>query len=83
MSEWPVRRRADWLEEVNEPQTAKDLAEVRESTRRGRPFGCPAWQAGTAARLKLQSTFRPAGRPKKKEEPENGKKSGVANHSCR
>jgi len=51
MSEWPVRRQTDWLERVNEPQTAKNLAEVRESTRRGRPFGGRAWQVQTAARL--------------------------------
>jgi len=48
---------------------------LRESARRGRPFGGPAWQAETAARLKLQSTFRPPGGPKKKSEPEKGRKA--------
>jgi putative transposase len=43
MSEWPVQRPADWLALVNEPQTANELAELRESARRGRPFGGPAW----------------------------------------
>ena len=74
MSQWPVKRRADWLAWVNEPQTATELAALRESARRGRPFGGPAWQAETAASLRLQSTFRPPGRPKKKQEPEEGKK---------
>jgi len=74
MSEWPVKRREDWLTWVNEPQTAKELAALRESARRGRPFGGPAWQAETAARLRLQSTFRPPGRSKKKAEPDEGKK---------
>ncbi len=69
-----MRRPADWLKWINEPQTAKELAELRESARRGCPFGGPAWQAETAARLKLQSTFRPPGRPKKKAEPEKAKK---------
>ena len=70
MGEWPVQRPADWLTWVNEPQTAKELDALRESARRGRPFGDPAWQAETAARLRLQGTFRPPGRPKKKTEPE-------------
>ncbi|HET6247544.1 MAG TPA: transposase [Tepidisphaeraceae bacterium] len=65
MSEWPVERPADWLTQVNRPQPAKELAAVRESLRRGRPFGDPAWQAEIAIRLGLQSSFRPPGRPKK------------------
>jgi len=75
MSEWPVKRPGDGLKWVNEAQTAKELDALRESARRGRPFGGPAWQAETAARLKLQSTFRPPGRPKKKPEPEKGRKA--------
>jgi len=57
-----------------EPQTDKELAELRESARRGRPFGGPAGQAETAAQLRLQGTFRPPGRPKKVE-PEKGKET--------
>jgi putative transposase len=65
LSDWPVKRPADWLHWVNEAQTAKELAALRESMRPGRPFGGPAWQAETPARLQLQGTFRPRGRPKK------------------
>jgi len=76
LSEWPVARRADWLEWVNRPQSQKELTALRESLRRGRPFGEPAWQAETAARLGLQGTFRPPGRPKKeKGEAEKPKKA--------
>jgi putative transposase len=74
MSEWPVPRPKNWLERVNEPQTEKELAALHESARRGRPFGDPVWQAKTAARLKLESTFRPPGRPKKKGEANRRKK---------
>jgi putative transposase len=64
LSEWPVPRPADWLGWVNEPQTETELAALRESVRRGRPFGGPDWQARTAEALRLQFTFRRRGRPK-------------------
>jgi putative transposase len=66
LGEWPVERPRDWLRRVNEPQTEKELAAVRESIQRGRPLGDPLWQSRTAAQLNLESTFRPRGRPKKK-----------------
>jgi len=44
MSEWPVRRPADWLKWVNEPQTAKELDAPRESVRCDRLFGGAAWR---------------------------------------
>jgi putative transposase len=66
LNEWPIQRPRDWLSWVNKPQTQKELAAVRESIQRGRPFGEPTWQAVTAAQLSLESTFRPRGRPKKK-----------------
>jgi putative transposase len=65
LTEWPVQRPRDWVSRVNEPQTERELAAVRESIQRGRPYGEPAWQAKTAARLNLESTFRRRGRPKK------------------
>ena len=65
LTEWPVRRRNDWLDWVNLAQTDKELSLLRESIRRGRPFGSAAWQQATAKRLNLQSSFRKRGRPKK------------------
>ena len=65
LTEWPVRRRHDWLDWVNLAQTDKELSLLRESIRRGRPFGSATWQQATAKRLNLQSSFRPRGRPKK------------------
>jgi hypothetical protein len=40
-------------------------AGLRLSLNRGRPFGDAEWQARTAARLGLEKTFRPRGRPRK------------------
>ena len=65
LCEWPVPRPADYLTWVNEPQSDGELAALRESVRRGRPFGSPAWQTLTADSLGLASTFRARGRPKK------------------
>jgi len=45
---------------LNEPHSDKELEAIRDSLRRGRPFGEPGWQATTAARLWLESTVRGA-----------------------
>lgn len=68
LAEWPVPRPADWLTWVNEPQTDAELAALRESVRRGRPFGAADWQTATARTLNLEVTFRKRGRPKSKRE---------------
>jgi len=70
LAEWPVDRPPDYLAWVNRPQTAAEekaeLAALRLSVARGRPFGAPAWQERTAEALGLQSTLRPNGRPRKR-----------------
>jgi putative transposase len=63
---WPVDEPADWLEWVNQPQTAQELEALRTSVRRGRPFGDEPWQRQTAAALGLGHSLRPLGRPCKK-----------------
>jgi AcrR family transcriptional regulator len=51
-----------WLEREQEaPEEA-----VRRSIERGQPFGAASWQAEIAARLGLESLFRPRGRPRTK-----------------
>jgi putative transposase len=65
LSAWPVRRPADWLARVNRPQSAAAEQALRLSLSRGRPFGDADWQAQTAGRLGLETTFRPHGRPRK------------------
>jgi putative transposase len=64
MGQWPVEAPARWVTHVNRPQTAAEEAAVRESIRRGRPFGEAKWQRRTAIRLALESSLRPRGRPR-------------------
>jgi putative transposase len=66
LSPWPLPLPADWVEGVNRPQTEAELEAVRRSVVRGRPFGSAAWERQTAARLGLEYTLRPRGRPRKK-----------------
>jgi putative transposase len=62
---WPVERPADWVRRVNRPQTEEEVAALRESLRRGRPFGDEPWQRRTALRHGLEYTLRPPHRPRK------------------
>jgi hypothetical protein len=41
------------------------LEAVQTSVERSRPFGGADWQALTAEKLELESTFQPRGRPRK------------------
>src|SRR5262245_9001932 len=61
----PVRRPADWVAYVNEPLTPAELECVRLSVQRGAPYGSAAWVQEAAARLGLETTLRPRGRPRK------------------
>jgi len=65
----PVKRPKDWLTWVDQPETEAELAALRLSMLRGSPYGTPAWQQATAARLGLESTTRPMGRPPKAAKP--------------
>ena len=64
LSAWPVRRPRTWVEQVNAPQTEAELAALRRSIQRGRPFGDDAWVAQAADQLDLTTTLRPCGRPR-------------------
>jgi len=61
---WP----GDWLKWVNRPQTPEEHEVLARCIARGQPFGSPAWVNRMAGRFGLQSTLRPRGRPRKKEE---------------
>jgi putative transposase len=61
---WPRAAPADWAERVRRAETAAELERLRESVRRGRPFGAAGWRARTAAALGLVSSLRPRGRPR-------------------
>lgn len=61
---WPVRRKDGWLDWVNQPQTAEELATLRQCVARGQPLGERSWTIETVKRLGLRSVLRPRGRPK-------------------
>ena len=64
---WPVEPPKNWVQRVNAVETAQELEQIRQSVKRGKPFGNSAWQTRTARMLGLESTIRPRGRPKKKQ----------------
>lgn len=64
MDEGPIPLPAAWTEYVNRPETEAELAALRKSVRRGRPFGGDTWQQTTAQVLGLQVSMRGRGRPR-------------------
>ncbi len=69
ISAWPVSRPRLWRDWVNEPQSQAELTALRRSVMRGNPFGEDSWTDKAAARLGLETTLRPRGRPRKVDEP--------------
>jgi putative transposase len=65
LSPWPVERPRDWTARVNAPLGARELARLRVSIERGRPYGDDRWIGRTASELGLEHTVRPIGRPPK------------------
>ncbi|MAG92307.1 MAG: hypothetical protein CMJ48_00935 [Planctomycetaceae bacterium] len=61
----PLRRPHKWTDLVNKPQTESELIALRHCTQRGTPFGSDQWVKNSAARLGLQPSLRPRGRPRK------------------
>jgi putative transposase len=60
----PVPLPSPWIEWVDTPLTESELATVRASVSRDRPFGDAAWTRGVAERLHLLGTLLPRGRPR-------------------
>jgi putative transposase len=65
LSEMPGKRRKDWIDWVNQPQTAAEEAAIRRSIEEGRPYGTDRWIARTMGRLGWREPGKP-GRPRKK-----------------
>jgi len=63
LSDGPVERPENWLSIVNQPQPQAELEVVRHCLNRGSPFGDNLWVRKSAAKLGLQSTLNPRGRP--------------------
>jgi putative transposase len=62
----PAPRGRGWLRRVDAPLSAGDLARLRISVARGRPFGAEDWTRQTAASLGLGHSLRNRGRPRTK-----------------
>jgi putative transposase len=65
LDDGPTPLPAGWLGHVNGAETEAELAALRRSVARGRPFGDGPWVEWTAKRLGLESTLRCQGRPRK------------------
>ncbi len=63
LADWPLPCPANWVDWVNEPQTEAEVAAVRRSIQRSRPFGSDAWTTEKAREMGLEWTIRPRGRP--------------------
>jgi len=55
---WPVERPADWVEFVNEAQSAEELEALRRSVNRGCPFGADEWREEVVQDLGLEASVR-------------------------
>lgn len=66
LTPWPIDRPRDWTTRVNRPFGPEEEAAVRRSIERGQPYGSDAWRTSVAARLGIESTLRPRGRPRKR-----------------
>jgi len=64
LAEAPVPLPTPWIDWVDTPITDDELASIRTSVQRGRPWGDPAWARGTTERIGLRSTLRSRGRPR-------------------
>ncbi len=58
----PVPRLPEWLEFVNTPMTETEVAAIRLSLRRDRPYGTDSWTTETADLLGLEYSLRHRGR---------------------
>jgi putative transposase len=65
LSDWPVDRPDGWTRLVNAPLNEAVLKSVQTSAERSRPYGDASWTRSIAARLGLQFTLNPRGRPRK------------------
>jgi putative transposase len=63
LSDGPSKLPRNWASQVNRVETEAELAALRVSVKRGRPFGDAKWQEKMSHELELEHTFRARGRP--------------------
>ena len=61
---WPVKRRKDWVDWVNEPQTNAEMKALSHALKHNRPYGSGPWTAKIEQRLGI-GPLRKRGRPRK------------------
>jgi len=65
LSEWPIPRRRDWVDWVDQPQSPSEELALSRCVNQGRPFGDEAWVKKVQKRLGWREPLR-IGRPTKK-----------------
>jgi putative transposase len=65
LADWPIPIPTDWVERVNDLQTANEVEALRECVNRGRPYGRDRWVDRLVKQYGLDSTLRRPGRPRK------------------
>ena len=68
LAPWPVDRPRNWVQLVNRPMRESQQQAIRQSVKRGRPYGDAAWQSKMTPMLGLEHTFRNRGSPRKEKE---------------
>jgi putative transposase len=63
LAEWPILRPPNWVDVVNEPQIARELADIQRAIKNNRPIGDGNWKTEAAARFNVRLAER--GRPKR------------------
>jgi len=65
LSKWPIEIPKDYLQFIQEPQTASELEYIRHSVIKSKPFGDVEWVEKISTKLGLEQTLHAPGRPKK------------------
>jgi putative transposase len=63
LAEWPVSEPSNYLDWVNEEENQVTLDHMRNTIRRGSPFGKEEWVNTMIKKFGLESTVKPRGRP--------------------
>jgi len=64
LAESPVPLPRNYRTWVNEPEPSEDLADIRESIRKGIPYGMDSWRSRMVERHNLGQALREPGRPR-------------------
>ena len=67
LSDWPAPRPRNWIDYLTNGIPKEELLRLRESARRGTPYGSDSWVEIMAETYGLQSTLASRGRPRRAE----------------